>query len=495
MAHDVRVQEVPSTSLSSAAARVITRRRRAAATVGVRDGMIVAVAPYDAPLAAARRSTSPTTRCCCPASSTPTCMSTSRAHRVGGFRQRHPAAAAGGVTTHRRHAAQLHPADRRRRRRWRSSARRPRASATSTSASGAVLSRQPRRPAPRCTKPACSVSSASCCTRASTSSRRWTGPSSRQAMREISDFDGLLIVHAEDAARHRPRRRRRRARATPTSSPPARATPRTGAIAQVHRARRGVPAPGAHPAPVERRRAAGDRRRAGRRRPRHRGDLPALPDVHRRGDPDGATQFKCCPPIREAANRDLLWRGAARRDDRLRGLRPLAVARPSSSGSTPATSAWPGAGSPRCSWACRRCGPRPEQRASPCPTSPRWMSSARPRQAGLRRKGAHRRGHDADFCVFAPDESFVVDPARLHHQQPDHAVRRTRARRRRPQHLAARRARSTSTRRAARAAPDQRRDMTTDTPPTSPGSPTWRRAARRAASSTPTTSCSPSGRT
>src|SRR5690606_39658057 len=27
--------------------------------------------------------------------------------------------------------------------------------------------------------------------------------------------------------------------------------------------------------------------------------------------PDGATQFKCCPPIREAGNRELLWRGLA----------------------------------------------------------------------------------------------------------------------------------------------------------------------------------------
>ena len=25
--------------------------------------------------------------------------------------------------------------------------------------------------------------------------------------------------------------------------------------------------------------------------------------------PDGATQYKCCPPIREAANGELLWRG------------------------------------------------------------------------------------------------------------------------------------------------------------------------------------------
>jgi allantoinase len=39
--------------------------------------------------------------------------------------------------------------------------------------------------------------------------------------------------------------------------------------------------------------------------------------------------------------------------------------------------------------------------------------------AGLRRKGRIAVGYDADFCVFAPDESFTVDPACLHHR---HAV-------------------------------------------------------------------------
>ena len=30
--------------------------------------------------------------------------------------------------------------------------------------------------------------------------------------------------------------------------------------------------------------------------------------------PDGATEFKCCPPIRDAANRDRLWAGPRGRD-------------------------------------------------------------------------------------------------------------------------------------------------------------------------------------
>ena len=43
--------------------------------------------------------------------------------------------------------------------------------------------------------------------------------------------------------------------------------------------------------------------------------------------PDGATQFKCCPPIREAANRELLWEGLRDGTIDMRRLRPLAVHR------------------------------------------------------------------------------------------------------------------------------------------------------------------------
>ena len=41
------------------------------------------------------------------------------------------------------------------------------------------------------------------------------------------------------------------------------------------------------------------------------GDLPALPRDHGRGGADGQTQYKCCPPVREAANQELLWQALA----------------------------------------------------------------------------------------------------------------------------------------------------------------------------------------
>ena len=65
--------------------------------------------------------------------------------------------------------------------------------------------------------------------------------------------------------------------------------------------------------------------------------------------PDGATAFKCAPPIREHANRERLWAGARRRRDRPGRLRPLAVhARPEGTRGRGLPCA-PGAGSRRCS--------------------------------------------------------------------------------------------------------------------------------------------------
>ena len=48
----------------------------------------------------------------------------------------------------------------------------------------------------------------------------------------------------------------------------------------------------------------------------------------------------------------------------------------------------------------------------------RWMAEGPARLAGLRRKGRIAVGYDADLCAFAPDDAFVLDPARLHHKNP-----------------------------------------------------------------------------
>ncbi|MEV6418458.1 allantoinase AllB [Streptomyces sp. NPDC051662] len=128
--------------------------------------------------------------------------------------------------------------------------------------------------------------------------------------------------------------------------------------------------------------------------------------------PDGATEFKCCPPIREAANRDALWQGL------IDGTIDCVVSDHSPCTTDLKTSdfatAWGGISSLQLGlpaiWT------EAHRRGRPLEDIVRWMSTAPAALAGLTRKGAIEAGRDADFAVLAPDETFTVDPARLHHR-------------------------------------------------------------------------------
>ncbi len=133
--------------------------------------------------------------------------------------------------------------------------------------------------------------------------------------------------------------------------------------------------------------------------------------------PDGATQLKCCPPIREASNRELLWKGLAD------GVIDCVV-----SDHSPCTAdlkrfdigdfgvAWGGiaglqVGLPAV-WTQAR------QRGHALTDVVGWMAARPASLAGLRHKGQIAVGYDADLCVFAPDEAFVVDEQKLRHRNP-----------------------------------------------------------------------------
>ncbi|MFC8593987.1 allantoinase AllB [Streptomyces atroolivaceus] len=128
--------------------------------------------------------------------------------------------------------------------------------------------------------------------------------------------------------------------------------------------------------------------------------------------PDGATEFKCCPPIREAANQDALWEGLAD------GTIDCIVSDHSPSTADLKTpdfaTAWGGISSlqlglPAIWTEARRRGHGLEDVA-------RWMSAAPARLAGLDSKGAIEAGRDADFAVLDPEAAFTVDPAGLEHR-------------------------------------------------------------------------------
>ncbi|AZM59160.1 MULTISPECIES: allantoinase AllB [unclassified Streptomyces] len=129
--------------------------------------------------------------------------------------------------------------------------------------------------------------------------------------------------------------------------------------------------------------------------------------------PDGASEFKCCPPIREAANRDLLWQALGD------GTVDCVVTDHSPSTADLKTddfaTAWGGISGLQLSlpavWTEAR------GRGHGLEDVVRWMSAHTARLAGLdARKGAIAPGRDADFAVFAPDETFTVDPAALQHR-------------------------------------------------------------------------------
>ena len=134
--------------------------------------------------------------------------------------------------------------------------------------------------------------------------------------------------------------------------------------------------------------------------------------------PDGATEYKCAPPIRDRADRERLWDALAageidlvasdhspcppamkRRDtgdwfDAWGGIASLQLGLPV---------AWTGA---------RARGLGPERLAE-------WMSAAPARLAGLgARKGAIAPGRDADLVVWDPDGETRVEPGTLHHRHP-----------------------------------------------------------------------------
>ncbi|MGW9123012.1 allantoinase AllB [Streptomyces sp. NPDC055663] len=233
------------------------------------------------------------------------------------------------------------------------------------------------------------------------------------AIAEIASFDGLLIVHAEDPGH---------LAAAPQNSGPAYAgflasRPRAAEndaiallirLAREHDARVHV----LHLSSSDALPLIAAARREGVRITAE--TCPHFLTLTAEEVPDGATEFKCCPPIRERENQDALWQGLAD------GTLDCVV-----SDHSPCTTdlktpdfgtAWGGISSLQLGlpavWTAAR------ERGHSLEDVVRWMSAGPARLAGLTGKGAIAPGHDADFAVLAPEETFTVDPARLHHRNP-----------------------------------------------------------------------------
>ncbi|HEX3825602.1 MAG TPA: allantoinase AllB [Mycobacteriales bacterium] len=234
------------------------------------------------------------------------------------------------------------------------------------------------------------------------------------AMREIASFDGLLIVHAEDPGVVRDAPHDRRYESFVDSRPP------EAENRSIRRLIEFAADTGCRVHVLHLSSAAA---------------LPMIADARARGlpltvetcphylvfeagaIPDGATQFKCCPPIRDEANRDALWDG-------LRGGVIDCVV----SDHSPCTpdlkqldtgdfaDAWGGIASIQLGlpavWTEAR------TRGFALADVVRWMSQRPAELVGLGAKGKLAPGYDADLCVFVPDAEFVVDVAELKHKNP-----------------------------------------------------------------------------
>jgi allantoinase len=128
--------------------------------------------------------------------------------------------------------------------------------------------------------------------------------------------------------------------------------------------------------------------------------------------PDGHNEYKCAPPIREEANREQLWRGLAD------GTIGLVV-----SDHSPCTpelkrgtmiEAWGGIASMQfvlpITWT------NASRRGHTLSDLARWICEGPARLARLERKGAIEVGRDADFAIWSPDETFVIEPSLIEHR-------------------------------------------------------------------------------
>jgi len=133
---------------------------------------------------------------------------------------------------------------------------------------------------------------------------------------------------------------------------------------------------------------------------------------------DGATLFKCAPPIREREHRERLWQGLREGDiDLVASDHSPAPPSMKCADGGDFVSAWGGIASLQIS--CPAVWTGASTRGFSIVDVVHWMSAAPARLAGLsNRKGAIASGQDADLVIWDPEDEFVVDAAQLRHRHP-----------------------------------------------------------------------------
>ena len=132
--------------------------------------------------------------------------------------------------------------------------------------------------------------------------------------------------------------------------------------------------------------------------------------------PEGATQFKCCPPIRERSNREALWNALKN------GTIDIVV---SDHSPCPPEMKLPGSGNFLNAWGgisslqlrLPVIWTEAERRGFSISSLIQWLCRGPAELVGLdRRKGSLAVGCDADIVIWKPDQEFRVEPAVIHHR-------------------------------------------------------------------------------
>ncbi|MET0989577.1 MAG: allantoinase AllB [Glaciihabitans sp.] len=236
------------------------------------------------------------------------------------------------------------------------------------------------------------------------------------ALEEIADFDGLLIVHAEDpgvldahsndggTGYDRFVQSRPDAAETTAIDRVIDGVRSTGARAHILHLSSAAALPALRAARAEGLAISVE-------------TCPHYLTIAAEGIPDGATQFKCCPPIRSEANREALWQALLDGDiDIIVTDHSPSTAELKFSHGGDFGAAWGGIAGLQLGLAA--IWTEALRRDIPLAKVIGWMSSGPAIFAGLPQKGRIAVGYDADLVAFAPAQVFTVSAADLLHKNP-----------------------------------------------------------------------------
>ena len=133
--------------------------------------------------------------------------------------------------------------------------------------------------------------------------------------------------------------------------------------------------------------------------------------------PDAAPQFKCCPPIRDGGNREELWQALrAGVIDTIVSDHSPATAEEKNKGGGDLQQAWGGVSGLQVGFSA--VAQEARRRNIALSSVSRWMSRNTADLVGLSAKGRIEVGADADLAVYDTGVDFRIEATRLAHRNP-----------------------------------------------------------------------------